>query len=256
MPYATNDGVRIYYEREGSGPALILHAGFLQRLQHWQDFAGYVDALKNDYSLILIDPRGHGGTDKPHDPALHTYDRRVADVLAVMDNAGIAEAIFWGYSMGGRVGYAIADYVPERFRAFVIGGMHPYAPTPENTSETQLLRGGMASFVAVVEQNLGPLPQAMRDDLLSQDAEALVASSLATAEAPSFAAALARLEVPMLVYVGAQDEGYHDLAQRAAAGQERVTFVSLPDLNHLEAFSRSDIVLPHVRAFLAGVDAR
>lgn len=256
MPYAMNDGLRIYYEREGSGPPLILHGGFMQRLQHWQALAGYVDALKSDYSLILMDPRGHGGTDKPHDPALHTYERRVADVLAVMDDAGIADATFWGYSMGGRVGYAAAHYAPARFRAFIIGGMHPYAPTPENTSETPLLRGGMANFVAALEQRSGPLPPAMRDDLLSLDAEALVASNLATAEAPNFAPALSRLTVPMLVYVGALDEGYHDLAQRAAAGQERVTFVSLPGLNHFEGFSRSDIVLPLVCDFLAGVGER
>jgi pimeloyl-ACP methyl ester carboxylesterase len=82
MPHANNDGVRIYYEREGSGPPLVLHAGFMQRLQHWQDFGGFVAALKDDYDLIRLDPRGHGGSDKPRDPAQYTYDRRVADVLA------------------------------------------------------------------------------------------------------------------------------------------------------------------------------
>src|SRR5437660_822133 len=104
MPYATNDGVRIHFEREGSGPPLVLHSGFTQQLADWQAYGGYVDALKGDYDLIRIDPRGHGASDKPHDAANHTYEQRAADVLAVLDALGVAEAIFWGYSMGGRVG--------------------------------------------------------------------------------------------------------------------------------------------------------
>lgn len=39
----------------------------------------------------------------------------------------------------------------------------------------------------------------------------------------------------------------------AARGQRGVTFVSLPDCDHLGAFVRSDLVLPHVRAFLTSV---
>src|SRR6476659_7736179 len=101
MPYATNNGFRIYYEREGRGPALVLHAGLTQSLCNWRDYGGYVDALTGDDDLILMDPLGHGGSDKPHDPAAYAYANRVADVLAVLDDAEVARAIFWGYSLGG-----------------------------------------------------------------------------------------------------------------------------------------------------------
>lgn len=126
MPDAMNDGVRIHYDREGSGPPLVLQHGFTRSLEGWRD-SGYVDALKGDYELILVDARGHGKSDKPHDPAAYAPDKRARDILAVLDDAGIDRAIYWGYSMGGQIGFAIAHYAPERFDALILGGMHPYA---------------------------------------------------------------------------------------------------------------------------------
>ena len=70
MAYVENDGVRIHYRVEGEGPPLFLHMGFSVDLTGWYEW-GYVDALKDDYRLILIDPRGHGKSDKPHDPAAY-----------------------------------------------------------------------------------------------------------------------------------------------------------------------------------------
>src|SRR4051812_9895736 len=75
MPYVTNDGVRIHYAVEGDGPPLLLHHGFTIDLTAWYAW-GYVDALKEEYRLILIDARGHGASDKPHDPAAYEMDLR------------------------------------------------------------------------------------------------------------------------------------------------------------------------------------
>jgi pimeloyl-ACP methyl ester carboxylesterase len=69
MPYVDNDGVRIHYEVEGHGPSLVLQHGFTHSLRRWY-LHGYVDALRNDYELVLIDARGHGKSDKPLDPHL------------------------------------------------------------------------------------------------------------------------------------------------------------------------------------------
>ena len=81
MPYACNGSVRIHYQVEGRGPALVLQHGFTESLVDWYE-AGYVDALKPDYRLVLIDARGHGASDKPHDPDAYLLGERVADVVA------------------------------------------------------------------------------------------------------------------------------------------------------------------------------
>ncbi|MGD9676181.1 MAG: alpha/beta fold hydrolase, partial [Candidatus Bipolaricaulia bacterium] len=66
MPYATNGGVRIHYEVEGAGPALLLHHWTFASLDVWHEL-GYVDALAPDHRLLLMDSRGHGKSDAPHD---------------------------------------------------------------------------------------------------------------------------------------------------------------------------------------------
>lgn len=254
MPYATNDGTRIYYEREGSGPPLVLQHGFTRSLDGWRD-NGYADALKNDYELILIDARGHGKSDKPHDAAAYTLDKRAADVTTVLDDAGIARAIYWGYSMGGHIGYALAHYAPERFEALILGGMHPYARDPAASGwRAEAIRaGGMEGYLAESERRDGPLPARMRERVLANDAEALAAATAGSAGAPSFEAALAAVRVPVLIYAGDRDQPIHDEAARAAGGKAHITFVTLPGLNHGEVSRRSDVVLPHATAFLRGM---
>ena len=54
MPYADNGGARIHYQVEGEGPPLVLQHGFSESVVDWYE-AGYVDALRSDYRLILID---------------------------------------------------------------------------------------------------------------------------------------------------------------------------------------------------------
>jgi pimeloyl-ACP methyl ester carboxylesterase len=255
MPYASNDGVRIYYEREGSGPPLVLHHGFTRSLEGWRD-NGYTTVLNKEYGLILIDARGHGRSDKPHDAAAYAPEQRVGDVLAVLDDAGIERTVFWGYSMGGRIGYAVAQHAPERLNALVIGGMHPYAGNPAQPGRrAEAMRaGGIEGYLTELERREGPLPAEMRARILDNDAAALIASTTASASAPDFSAALANLRVPALIYAGDRDQPIHDLAERAA-GEARVPFVSLPGLNHGEVSRSSDVVLPHVRPFLADVAA-
>ena len=59
MPFADHDGVRIHYHLEGDGPPVVMQAGFTLSIGVWYQWS-YVDALKRDYRLILVDPRGHG----------------------------------------------------------------------------------------------------------------------------------------------------------------------------------------------------
>jgi pimeloyl-ACP methyl ester carboxylesterase len=77
MPYAHNAGVRIHSQVEGEGCPLVLQHGFSESVVDWYE-SGYVDALSRDYRLILIDARGHGTSDKPHDPDAYLLNRRRA----------------------------------------------------------------------------------------------------------------------------------------------------------------------------------
>lgn len=125
MPYATNQGVRVHYRVEGEGPALVLQHGFTWNMESWSRH-GYVEALRPHYRLILVDARGHGASDKPRDSAAYALSLRVGDVVAVLDALDVRTAHFWGYSMGGWIGFGLAKCAPERVRGLILGGAHPY----------------------------------------------------------------------------------------------------------------------------------
>ncbi len=91
MGFATaEDGVRIHFEEAGnaSGAAVVLHHGFGQRLEHWGE-AGYLERLGARYRLVLMDARGHGGSDKPEHEDAYDYRTRVLDVVAVQRALGL-----------------------------------------------------------------------------------------------------------------------------------------------------------------------
>src|ERR1700675_4513302 len=142
MSYAINKGVRIHYEIVENGPPLILQHGFTQSVKDWHR-AGYVEALKPHYQMILVDARGHGESDKPHDAAAYTLSSRVNDIVAVMDSIGISRANYWGYSMGGWIGFGMAMEAQARLRAIIIGGQDPYGrkmpPGPDGSDAREFI---------------------------------------------------------------------------------------------------------------------
>jgi pimeloyl-ACP methyl ester carboxylesterase len=247
MPYADNGGVRIHYQVEGEGPALVLQHGFTESVVDWYE-ARYVDALRPYYRLILIDARGHGASDKPHDPDAYVLNRRVADVVAVLDALDIAKALFWGYSMGGWTGFGLAKYAAERVRALVIGGQHPYARSMR--SLRRMVQRGIAqgnpAFLAGMEEIFGPESAERKARLLSADLEAYLAL---TQDRPCLEDILPTMLMPCCLYAGEIDPIYPEV-EACSQYIPLVTFFSLPGLSHCEAYVRSELVLPRVIGFL------
>jgi len=250
MPYADNQGVRIHYRVEGEGPPLVLQHGFTGSIEDWYE-AGYVDALRPAFRVILVDARGHGASDKPHDPNAYLLETRAADVAAVLDSLGIARAHFWGYSMGGWIGFGMAKYAADRVDALVIGGQHPYARSGEANREfvQKAIAGGCDAFVVAVEQRFGfKASSAFAARLRSADLEAYLALSV---DRPSLDNMLPNLRMRCCLYSGEADP---TCAETEAASRPipDARFFSLPNLTHLQAFERSDLVLPRVVTFLRG----
>jgi len=227
MPYASNQGVQIHYKVEGEGPCLVLQHGYTQNLERWYQ-CGYVDALKSHYQLILIDARGHGASGKPHDKAAYVWPIMVMDVLAVLDSQDISQTVFWGYSMGGGIGFGLAKYAPERVRSLVIGGAS--ADASDLGSALHHVDGrDPEAFIAAFEARLSArFPTDFREMLLASDTRALAA---AAQDRPSMKDVLPNMAMPCLLYVGEADVSYRK-AQANAKQMPQATFISLPGLSH------------------------
>ena len=243
MPYINHHGVRIHYKAEGEGPPLVLQHGTPQDIEDWRD-SGWVDGLKNDYRLVLIDARGHGLSGKPHDTALYTLEWRVKDILAVLDELGIAKAHYFGYSTGGWIAFGIGRYAPERFHSLVIGASHPYERSMQAQRES--FSKGIEAYVAT----LGDLPLERRRRRLALDARALIAVQQ---DRPNTEDALPSMTMPCLVIVG-EDDPLCAQAREGAKLLPNATFLSFTGLDHSGGFRRSDLVLPDIKKFLENVN--
>jgi pimeloyl-ACP methyl ester carboxylesterase len=255
MPYAVNDGLRIHYEVAGCGEPLVLYHGLTGSGERWQD-TGYVASLSDAYRLILIDARGHGGSDKPHDRAVYGRRRQATDVVAVLDDLEIATARFWGHSLGGDVALTLGRHHPDRVSALIVTGYSPFAAAGEEAAEMTAwatdLQGGMEGFVAGYERRHGPLPDEARARWLDNDGAALaacVAAMIAESDG-SQVADLPQIEIPVMLLVGTE-EPFADRAREAAELLPRGAYVPLQGLDHAQTFFRSDLVVPRVREFLA-----
>lgn len=261
MPYAVNQGVRIHYEVEGEGLPLVMMHGFSGSLEGWYDY-GYAQELRKNYRLILMDARGHGASDKPHDVEAYRPNLFAGDIVAVLDDLGVKKAHYYGYSQGGAIGFkSVARYALSRFYSLIIGGMSPYSVTAEGekqwsqqlTSAMQTaVKEGMGSFIAFNEKIFGPMPPAAKARTLKNDPSALIAMRKAYAEWPGASDILASITVPCLVFAGEAD-AYYLKAKEGAEHMPDATFVSFPGLNHIECSRRSDLVIPHIKKFLAEV---
>jgi pimeloyl-ACP methyl ester carboxylesterase len=103
----SSDYIRIAYDVSGAGtPFMLLHGGGGSR-KEWHE-TGYVTRLMEEFTVIAVDMRGHGESDKPTDPAFYTTEKMGNDILAVADTCNVERFILCGFSFGGNVGRYLA----------------------------------------------------------------------------------------------------------------------------------------------------
>jgi pimeloyl-ACP methyl ester carboxylesterase len=241
--FVRNDGVRIYYEVHGSGPPLLLHHGWSSNAERWHA-AGYVAVLKEEFRVVLLDARGHGRSDKPHDDALYKLELRTADVAAVLDAAGVESAHYWGYSMGARTGFAMLQMHRDRLRSLINGAAAPGRP---RLHEQESLRRR-------AEQTLAgdpALPATQKPDFFQNDLKALAAASLGLLYWDGVD--VRTLDVPSLHYAGDQD-GLRPACEQTASRMPDAIFKLIAGVDHRSGFDRSDLVLPLALEFLRGLE--
>jgi len=255
LPFVDNDGINIYYEVEGEGDSLVLQHGLTLNLE---DFirCNYTEKLRKRNRLILIDARGHGRSDKPHESDAYRLRNFVNDTVAVLDVLRVERSHFLGYSMGGGIGLGIGVYSPERFRSLIIGGWG----MAETDSEVEIERRkmfvdmfgeGMEATVSILVRGDRVWPPGMKEDVLRNDPEALIAS-YSVREHVGFKDRLPLIDLPCLFYVGDQDYHYQKSKQTAEI-IPGARFLSLPGLDHQEGLMSSEVVLPHIMEFLASI---
>jgi len=259
MPFITRGVVKIHYEVEGEGSPLLLHAGGVGDLESWR-LAGYVEALRSEHRLILMDHRGHGMSDKPRDPIAHRIEEYRDDVRAVLDAAGCDCAIVVGYSDGSKVGAALADSSPGRVFALVdIDGLEPRDLTDPKSLDrqrrhelAQLVRQrGWADAARAWARDEGYRgPESIVQNMAATDPEMFALELDQWRQWDGPASVLRRLRVPVLLLQAERSYSGEDReAMRQMNPRSRTRL--LPGVGHLGAFGSVDLVLPPLREFIS-----
>lgn len=221
MPTFSTEYHSLHYVTKGNSnkpPLLLLH-GFLG--SH-QDFAEIVDILSQRFYCILPDLPGHGGT-RSHSNS-YTFPKTAESLLALLRHLCISKTHLLGYSMGGRLALYLVCKFPDYFLRVMLESASPGLRTAEERKERRERDGAIAHKLKIV-----PLPiflaQWYRNRLFAslqqhlklhstmlQRRENNVPEELVQAlygmgigQQPSLWNALARIEQPLLLIVGALD---------------------------------------------------
>jgi class 3 adenylate cyclase len=120
--YATTaDGLSIAYQQFGSGPHLVWVTGTASHVELFWELPGWANALRRlseRATVTWFDKRGTGLSDR--ELLSESLEGRMADILAVMDDAGIESADLIGLSESGAMSALFAATFPERVRRLVI----------------------------------------------------------------------------------------------------------------------------------------
>lgn len=116
MPFAVQDGTRIYWKLEGADdrPVLVLLNSIGTDMALWDSCLPH---LWPAFRTLRIDTRGHGASDSPGGD--YNMPMLAADVAAAMDAAGVARAAVAGVSLGGMIAMQLALDAPERVSALI-----------------------------------------------------------------------------------------------------------------------------------------
>ncbi len=115
-------GRRLAWRAAGDGPPLLLINGYAATGADWDPVL--LSALQRSFTVMCPDNRGVGGS-ALGDPAGLTIDAMAADMLALLDAAGLAQVTVTGWSMGGFVAQALARRAPERVAGLVLLATDP-----------------------------------------------------------------------------------------------------------------------------------
>ncbi|HUK33630.1 MAG TPA: alpha/beta fold hydrolase [Vicinamibacterales bacterium] len=244
-----SNGLRLRYLDGGDGDTIVLVHGFAQDADRWVK-TGTFARLAARYRVLALDCRGHGRSDKPHDPT--QYGDMDADVVHMLDDAAVRRAHFVGYSMGGAlVGRMLVRHHEYVVTATLVGATG-LASTTGAANRARMAdefeRGEAHSLVLAVR----PTNEGAPDDAQVREASAKVlagndplalAALLRAPIVPIVAAdlAVASETAAMLGVAGTADPALHALLELKKT-VPRLHVVAIEGAGHAATLSRPELV--------------
>lgn len=218
-----------------SGTVVLVHGFAANRAETWRRL-GWLGAFeRRGWRAVALDLRGHGMSDKPHDPALYARADMAGDIFALMDHLGVERADLMGYSLGAHLCLTAGLRHPHRFSHLILGGVGARmlaghaSPAAGSMTMAQAMRAEDPGAIA------DPILRGFRQfaDDQGEDRLALAACAEGIVASPS-REDLSGLAVPTIVIAGSRDEIAGD-PRTLADAIPGAKAVSLPACDHFSA---------------------
>ena len=249
MPHLMRDGVEIFYEVNGSGPALLLTHGYSSTSHMW---AGQVAPFSRYFKLITWDMRGHGRSASPDDPRLYSEAATVADMAALLHAVDAESAIVGGLSLGGYMSLAFHLIHPMRTRALLIVDTGPGFKNDEAREGWNARANKTAERLE--SEGLGRLASGGAELREAQHASAtglaLAARGMLSQRDARVINSLPDFKVPSLVVVGANDEPFLKASDYMAAKIPGAKKIVIPGAGHAANIDQPETFNEAVLGFL------
>ena len=128
------NGIDLRYQIHGDGEPLVLLHGFLGSGDTWATILGDLDRLARDYTLVIPDLRGHGGSTNP--VGTFTMGQSALDIFGLLDHLGIDRFKAVGMSGGAMTLLHMGTQQPERVEALVLISATTHFPEQARTLMT------------------------------------------------------------------------------------------------------------------------
>jgi pimeloyl-ACP methyl ester carboxylesterase len=178
------DQTEIVFQEWGeqtASPPVVLHHGFVVDANANWVATGVVDALlAAGRRVIAPDARGHGRSEKPHDPARYGEQRMARDLAVLLEVSGEPQIDLVGYSMGAIVSLIFASE-DQRVRRLVVGGVGSGVIECGGVDRRAVPNDAIIDALSVDDPSTIEMPEAatfrMLADALGADREALAAQA-------------------------------------------------------------------------------
>ena len=209
LRFTADDGIEIAYttfgDEHGGVPVVLQHGFVADHHSNWVG-AGMVAALvAAGRHIVALDARGHGRSDKPHDPSFYGERRMAADLSQLADHLGFGPFDLVGYSMGAIISAIVASSDP-RVRRLCLGGIGG-GVVDLGGVDTRVIHSGRLAEALETEdpaEITDPAAAGFRlfADAVGADRLALAAQARSVNTSPI---ALGRIVAPTLVVAGTED---------------------------------------------------
>lgn len=228
MPYASSNGVRLYYEEAGKGVPIVFVHEFSGDLRSWE---AQMRHFSRRYRCIAFNARGYPPSEVPESPSKYSYTLAIGDIANLMRRLGIGRAHIVGCSMGAYSTLQFGLRYPHRALSLTTVGAGAGADPARRAeflkasaaSARRFEEGGLAAAMKPYRNAANRIQLESKDPSAWRDffkrfsersalghANTIRGVQMRRPPLRGMGGKLARLKVPLLVVVGDEDESSLD----------------------------------------------